>query len=221
MQSVSDLMGIPIDQAKFLISEGISLVLGVLFRNFLPPSPQNILKRQLFSITFGLGLGFFCFGSEYAHIVLVAIVSYVSLLVLPRKNAHLIVFVFVMLYLSCIHLYLQIYYYGEKNLDITSPMMILTQKLTYLAFSYYDSSRPVESLTKFQKTYVLEELPSVLDTASYIFNFQSAIIGPSCLYQDYKEYITGENVKKYKKNDPKIDYNQLNVNVSVFKLFCR
>ena len=61
-----------------------------------------------------------------------------------------------MAYLSGVHFYFQMNFYGAKQFDITSPMMILTQKLTYLAFSYADGQRPFESLTKFQKVYVLK-----------------------------------------------------------------
>jgi hypothetical protein len=67
-----------------------------------------------------------------------------------------VIFFFVLAYLSCVHLYFQIYFYGSKQFDITSPMMILTQKLTYLAFSYSDGIRPENTLTQFQKTYRLK-----------------------------------------------------------------
>jgi len=43
-----------------------------------------------------------------------------------------------MCYLLCIHLMRQLYDYGSYALDITGPLMIITQKVTSLAFSIHD-----------------------------------------------------------------------------------
>lgn len=41
-------------------------------------------------------------------------------------------------YLSCIHLHRQYNSNGAYTLDITGPLMIITQKVTSLAFSIHD-----------------------------------------------------------------------------------
>jgi lysophospholipid acyltransferase 1/2 len=41
-------------------------------------------------------------------------------------------------YLSCIHLHRQYNNSGAYTLDITGPLMIITQKVTSLAFSIHD-----------------------------------------------------------------------------------
>lgn len=41
-------------------------------------------------------------------------------------------------YLSCIHLHRQYNGNGTYSLDITGPLMIITQKVTSLAFSIHD-----------------------------------------------------------------------------------
>jgi lysophospholipid acyltransferase 1/2 len=56
-----------------------------------------------------------------------------------------------MVYLCALHLYGQLKDFGNYTLDITSPMMITTQKLTSLVFSYRDGMRNEDSLTKEQK----------------------------------------------------------------------
>ncbi len=61
-----------------------------------------------------------------------------------------------MSYLSALHFYFLLYHYGERKFDISSPMMILTQKLTYLAFSYYDGGVKTEKLDNYQKEYALK-----------------------------------------------------------------
>jgi len=43
-----------------------------------------------------------------------------------------------MSYLLCVHLMRQLYDYGSYALDITGPLMIITQKVTSLAFSIHD-----------------------------------------------------------------------------------
>ncbi|KAJ8893811.1 hypothetical protein PR048_006412 [Dryococelus australis] len=57
-----------------------------------------------------------------------------------------------LVYLSCIHIYRQIYDYGSYTLDITGPLMVITQKVTSLAFSLHDGlTRQDNELTDSQK----------------------------------------------------------------------
>lgn len=67
-----------------------------------------------------------------------------------------------MSYLSAIHFYFLTYHYGERKFDISSPMMIITQKLTYLAFSYYDGGVSIEKLDQYQKEYALKYLKKII-----------------------------------------------------------
>jgi hypothetical protein len=89
MQFIYDLMGLPIDQAKFLLCEAMSLILGLLFRWFIRPNTQNVFYRHAISIVVGLFMGFYCFNIEYLHICFVAFTSYLILIALPRHYAHL------------------------------------------------------------------------------------------------------------------------------------
>ena len=61
-----------------------------------------------------------------------------------------------MTYLSGLHLYGQITDYGNYELDITTKLMITTQKLTALSFAYYDGMRPTEKLSSDQKSQVIK-----------------------------------------------------------------
>jgi lysophospholipid acyltransferase 1/2 len=102
-----------------------------------------------------------------------------------------------MTYQSVLHLNGQIYDYGNFTLDITTMIMITTQKLTTLAFAYYDGMRASESLSKDQKEQVVNQLPNALEFFSYIFNFQSILAGPLCTYNDYMDFIKGTDVTKH------------------------
>lgn len=48
------------------------------------------------------------------------------------------VMVVALAYLSCIHLHRQYINYGSYTVDITGPLMIITQKVISLAFSVHD-----------------------------------------------------------------------------------
>ncbi|CAF0937475.1 unnamed protein product [Brachionus calyciflorus] len=186
-----------LDKSKFLITQLISLIIGLAFRQFVKASPKNVVKRHVIEILLGLCLGYFCFDNDFFHLISIALISLFLMKTCPRNNIHIIVFAFTIIYLSCVHLYFQIYFYGQKNFDITSPLMIFVQKLTYLAFSYSDGLKAKESLNDYQKLNVLNEFPSMLEYFSYLFHFQGIIIGPGCNYKDYIEFIDGTNIRKH------------------------
>jgi lysophospholipid acyltransferase 1/2 len=101
-------------------------------------------------------------------------------------------------YLSFTHIYRLIYDYGNYTLDITSPMMIFTQKLTSLAFAYHDGMKPDKQLSPDQLSQAIKHKPHIIEFLSFVFNFQGIIVGPLCFYQDYIEFINGNNILKKK-----------------------
>lgn len=62
--------------------------------------------------------------------------SRIHLLFFPLLFRYILVVA--MTYLSCLHLHRQLYEYGSYSLDITGPLMIITQKATSLAYSLVD-----------------------------------------------------------------------------------
>lgn len=111
------------------------------------------------------------------------------MLVLPRNFQHKAVFVFVMLYLSGSHIYRMIVNFGGWEMDITTYTMILTAKLSALAFCYKDGGEEEEKLLPEQKERKVKNLPSVLELASYVFFCGGCILGPFFEYSDYVMYI--------------------------------
>ena len=198
---LSKAAGLPIDQFNFLTSQLLAILIGLLFRKYLPPCPQNTLKRHLVAILVGFLLGHFCYGRQMWHLFFQGFVCYLALDFCPRKYVHLFIFVFSMGYLSALHIYRQIYDYGNYTLDITGQMMIMTQKLTSLGFAYYDGMRPVELLNADQRSQAIKVRPHLIEFLSYLFNFQGIIVGPLCYYEDYIDFVNGNNILKHKKND--------------------
>jgi len=49
-----------------------------------------------------------------------------------------------------------LYFFKDFVFLNPSPMMVITQKLSLLAFSFNDGTKPAENLSKLQKTFVIK-----------------------------------------------------------------
>lgn len=75
--------------------------------------------------------------------------------------------------------------------------MILTQKVTSLAFSLHDGvARKEEDLTPFQKQQVIRKCPNPLEYYSYVLHFHAVMVGPTILFADYIDFINGNHFIK-------------------------
>mgnify|MGYP007021847415 FL=1 len=45
--SVAKQAGLPLDQFNFLLAEVLALIFAFCFRRYLPPKPNNVIKRHL------------------------------------------------------------------------------------------------------------------------------------------------------------------------------
>lgn len=73
--------------------------------------------------------------------------------------------------------------------------MVITQKVTSLAFSIHDGlSRKDTELSKGQKKYAVYTLPSALEYFSFALTFPALMAGPALFYQDYMDFINGNNL---------------------------
>lgn len=122
-----------------------------------------------------------------------------------------LVMVVSLIYLSLVHLHRLYYDYGSYSLDITGPLMIITQKVTLLTFSIHDGfARNEKELTKSQQFYAVRKLPTALEYFAYVLHFQGLMAGPMVVYQDYMEFIEGTNMLKH---------TNANVSVNCFLVF--
>jgi lysophospholipid acyltransferase 1/2 len=75
--------------------------------------------------------------------------------------------------------------------------MVLTQKVTSLAFSLHDGlARTPEDLTPFQKQQLIRKVPNPLEYYSYVFHFHAVMVGPTVLFADYTDFINGKHFSK-------------------------
>jgi lysophospholipid acyltransferase 1/2 len=112
------------------------------------------------------------------------------------------------IFIFLVHIHRLIYDYGNYTLDISGPLMINTQKLTALAFAFFDGyrstrraklRRPDEdkehlALNEDQEKQKITELPTPIEFLSYIFYFHGICIGPLCFFHDYRDFIEGRNL---------------------------
>lgn len=69
-----------------------------------------------------------------------------------------------MCYLSMVHLHRQLFEDNSVGLDISGPLMVITQKVTSLAFSLHDGLvKNEEDMTDTQRHYAVKKMPSLLE----------------------------------------------------------
>ncbi|XP_058466421.1 lysophospholipid acyltransferase 6 isoform X2 [Malaya genurostris] len=182
---------------NFLITQFLALILASVFRSYLHPSKVTASTRHAIGLVIGLFFGYFCFGQQAIHIAGLPAVCYVVIRTQNPQIVQRIVMVVALAYLSCIHLHRQYYDYGSYSLDITGPLMIITQKVTSLAFSIHDGfTREINDLTDSQQQHAIRKLPSALEFFSYTLHFQGLMAGPLVFYKDYIEFIEGYHILK-------------------------
>lgn len=73
--------------------------------------------------------------------------------------------------------------------------MVITQKVTGLAFNIHDGISTNESeLSKSQKKYAVKTLPTCLEYFSFVLQFPTVMAGPALFYNEYISFINGDNL---------------------------
>ncbi|XP_016973667.1 lysophospholipid acyltransferase 1 [Drosophila rhopaloa] len=192
---LADMVGLSVDLVNFLICQISALFLASLFRSMLHPSKVSSKLRHTFALSIGLAFGYFCFGKQAIHIAGLPAICYIVIRTQDPRIVQRAVLLVAMSYLLGVHLMRQLYDYGSYALDITGPLMIITQKVTSLAFSIHDGFvRRDEELTKAQQYHAIRKMPSALEYFSYVWHFQSILAGPLVFYKDYIEFVEGYNL---------------------------
>ncbi|XP_060705863.1 lysophospholipid acyltransferase 1 isoform X2 [Hemiscyllium ocellatum] len=79
--------------------------------------------------------------------------------------------------------------------NIHRPLMIVTQKITSLAFQMHDGlGRKEEELTVEQRRLAVSSRPTLLEYCSYHLNFLGILAGPASNYKDYIAFIEGNHI---------------------------
>ncbi|MEE6464820.1 hypothetical protein FKM82_006371 [Ascaphus truei] len=112
-------------------------------------------------------------------------------------NMHWYSFVTAMGYLTlCQISRVYIFNYGILATDFSGPLMIVTQKITTLAFQLHDGmGQNSEELTSEQLQNSVKKRPLFLEYLSYHLNFMSILAGPCSNFQDYVAFIEGRHIQ--------------------------
>jgi lysophospholipid acyltransferase 1/2 len=219
---LSEYLGISVDKVNFVISQFVALLLASLFRSVLHPSKTSAATRHVFGLVVALFIGYFCFGTQAIHLAALPAACYIVIRTQSPEIMQRMVLAVSLFYLSLIHLHRQIYDYGSYNLDITGPLMVITQKVTSLAFNLHDGlARTQEELSKSQKLYAVTKLPSALEYFSFALHFPSLMAGPSMFYKDYMDFIDGSNLKSPVMPDNAPDNRTIVIEPSPIRAVCK
>ncbi|ESO86086.1 hypothetical protein LOTGIDRAFT_129765 [Lottia gigantea] len=213
---LSETIGLPIDQVNFLVCQLVALILAFPFRIVLSPSTTSLTVRHVVQITLGVSLTLFCFGYQIWHLFMLSFVSYILMKYGSKDWMHNAIFIYNMVYLSVTHIWRQIYDYGGYTLDITGPLMIMTQKMSSMAFSLHDGLyKDNNKLTQDQKSQAIRKMPSLLSFYSYVFYFHGIMCGPLCFFADFISFMEGRNFM-----EAKIPYIENSTNKQLVLLSC-
>ncbi|KAJ8676449.1 hypothetical protein QAD02_012236, partial [Eretmocerus hayati] len=198
---LAEFAGVPIDQLNFVITQFTALGLAGLLRSSLSPAAVSPTSRHAFGLVIGIFLVYFSFGKQTMHLAGLPALCYLALRTQDPQRVQRVVFAVALLYLSCIHFHRQMYDYGSPTIDITGPLMVITQKVTSLAYSVHDGlSRRQDELTPSQRHHAIQKMPTMLEYFSYVFHFQTLMAGPIIFYRDYIDFIQGRGQKLLKTN---------------------
>lgn len=194
LRPISRVTGINLDQLNFVTVLFLSFGLGYWYR--LQFRDASRTTRAAVTTSIGLLFSYFCYGNAIVHLFINGFGSYVLMVTVTPKQVHRAVFAFAMGYLLLIHAYRWMY---QKTycLDVTGSMMVAVGKITLLASAIHDGmGREEKDLSHGQKKDAVKEIPSILDFASYMFNFQTVIVGPMNHYSTWSTFLDLQHVPK-------------------------
>ncbi|KAG7470122.1 hypothetical protein MATL_G00136310 [Megalops atlanticus] len=197
LHPVSDFVGIPLDQVNFLACQVFALVTAFWFRLYLSPQRMGPVVRHAIATLLGIAFLIFCFGWYSVHIFILVLTCYLIMIKADLHNIHRYSLVMAMGYLTICQVSRAIIFsYGILSTDFSGPLMILTQKITTLAFQVHDGMGcKADDLKAEQRRLAVHSRPSLLEYFSYHLNFLSVLVGPCSNYRDYVEFIEGRHIR--------------------------
>ncbi|XP_043575095.1 lysophospholipid acyltransferase 1 isoform X3 [Chiloscyllium plagiosum] len=187
---------VPLDQVNFAVCQLFALFAAFWFRLYLSPSRAGVVVRHVVITMLGIYFAIFCFGWYSLHIFMEVSLCYCIMITANVSNIHRYSFVAAMGYLTlCQISRVYIFNYGLLATDFSGPLMIVTQKITSLAFQMHDGlGRKEEELTVEQRRLAVSSRPTLLEYCSYHLNFLGILAGPASNYKDYIAFIEGNHI---------------------------
>ncbi|XP_032810757.2 membrane-bound glycerophospholipid O-acyltransferase 1-like [Petromyzon marinus] len=199
---LSNKLNMPIDQVNFVMCQLLALAMAFFFRLYLHPRAASERVRHGLATLLGSYFAIFCFGWYATHFFVQVIASYAIIVLVDTRNVHKYTFIFAMGYLTvCQISRVYIFTSGVFSTDFSGPMMVMTQKITSLAFEIHDGMiKEDQDLTVEQRRLASRRLPTLLQFLSFNLNFLSILAGPSSSFKDYTAFIEGSHYKGWERS---------------------
>ncbi|KAL9962978.1 hypothetical protein ACROYT_G032137 [Oculina patagonica] len=180
----SKLTKVPVDQVRFIFCMLLCIPLGAVYRTVLHPKKASPSVRLVVSLIWGFMIGWICFESEMIILIVVSTLCYGLTWSVNPKEVHKVVFAVSFFCLLAAQVARMIMEYGENKFDYTGRLMIITQKMTYVAFSVHDGlGRKEDELSKDEKEQSIKRVPSLLEYFGFMFHHSMLLAGPACTFQ--------------------------------------
>uniref|UniRef100_A0A2K5E563 Membrane bound O-acyltransferase domain containing 1 n=1 Tax=Aotus nancymaae TaxID=37293 RepID=A0A2K5E563_AOTNA len=160
LHPLSELLGIPLDQVNFVACQLVALFAAFWFRIYLRPGKTSSDVRHAVATIFGIYFVIFCFGWYSVHLFVLVLLCYAIMVTASVSNIHRYSFFVAMGYLTICHISrIYIFHYGILTTDFSGPLMIVTQKITTLAFQVHDGlGRRAEDLSAEQHQLAIKQI---------------------------------------------------------------
>lgn len=165
--------------------------------------------KHAFSLLSGVIIAQFVFGPAWVVPLFISLVAY-TLMAAPflRRHQHLLVFAWVTLSLSYLHIYRMAVDYMGWSLDVSGVCMLLTIKLTSLAWQLKDGhpkilakyraeagdstkSPTLRSIFQDRIDRHLPAVPPLVQYLGFVFCSTTLLAGPAFDYKEYQDGIDG------------------------------
>ena len=194
LQPAAQVIGVQVDKLNFLVAGFSSIGLGYLYSKALPVGVASVATRKASLIVLGLSILYFCYGRDVLHVILEAILGYVLMKTVPIAKLPQYTLMASLGYQSICHIIRQYTDPDGYTIDITGAIMMLTQRLSTLAFSLRDGAMP-EGTTKEQQRDAVKEQPDALSYFAYMFDFHEILAGPLISYNEFLRIAEGKNLQ--------------------------
>jgi len=207
-KELGDSIGFPDDQIRYVLCLFACYPVGLLHAAL----PTGTLKN-LYNLAVGIAMAQFVFGYAWIHTMLSASVCYL-IIALRVPSYQNVVMVFMMAYISCSHISRLYVDYLGWTLDFTGAQMVLTIKMTSIAYNIFDGSEAESARLKAEikrcrasgkpkdkkkaDNYEdrlhrsLDGLPSLLEFFAFAYNPYSALAGPAFEAGEYLRTVRGQ-----------------------------
>jgi len=189
MDSLSEKIGVPQDQARFTVGVLMAFPVGLFMRAIIYHIP--LWSRHVLSMILGSALFWFIYRVEMIHAFTCSIVVFLIIRFGPAKYCHVISFVWSISYMMSMHIYSMVTAYLSWSIDFSAPLMVLIIKLISYAFCVHDSIREKEgqTLSEHEKQYKVEQPASLLEFYGWVLFFPGFFGGPAVDFINYRRYM--------------------------------